>query len=459
MLAALISLLSTYGYGLVFGLILLESAGLPLPGETMLIIASASAASGHLSLFGVILSAALGAIIGDMGGYWIGRKGGAVIFKRILGIAYEEHLARGQAFFNRYGAASVFLARFVPVVRVIVANLAGISAMPFKTFSLYNAAGGIAWATMMGGVGYFFGSNLSFLESLMRRIGIGLVISIGILSFGIWIARLLNRNESTSTAILERFMRRINFVGLQAWLMERFSINQQRLLFFGGGLLLALLSGWMFGALAEDVIMKDSITIYDTGIGRWLLDHATEDSSEFFFAVTQLASLWVIGIGSLALSAWSLLRKQSPALMALATSVGGGVLVNLFLKNLFLRQRPDFPNAFYHESGFSFPSGHAMMSVLFYGMLVYLLINATKNWKWRVSLGTGAFTLILLIGFSRMALGVHYLTDVLGGWSAGLTWLMTCIVVYEATTSQSHTAVRESGSTKNNKGITHVQGG
>ena len=431
MLATLTSLLSTYGYGLVFGLILLESAGLPLPGETMLVIASASAASEHLSLLGIILSAALGAILGDMGGYWIGRKGGSFIFKRILGMAYEEHLSKGQLFFARYGSVSVFLARFVPVVRVVAANLAGISVMPFQTFSFYNAAGGLAWATLVGSVGYFFGSNLPYLELLMRRFGLGLVISIGILSFGVWTARLLIRNESKSVNILEGFTRLIKLIRLKDWLMKRFSINQQKFIFFVSGLLLVFFFGWIFGALAEDIIMKESIATYDAGIGRWLLAHATEDSSEFFFAITQMASLWVIGFGSLVLSAWLILRKQWSALIALVTSVGGGNLLNLLLKNIFLRQRPDSPNAFYRESGYSFPSGHVMISVLFYGMAVYLLINATKNWKWQVSLGMGAFTLILLIGFSQIALGAHYLTDVLGGWSAGLTWLITCLVILE----------------------------
>jgi membrane-associated protein len=87
---------------------------------------------------------------------WIGSKGGSFIFKRILGMAYEEHLVKGHAFFTRIGAASVFLARFVPIVRVIAANLAGISAMHFQNFSFYNAAGGLAWATVMGSIRYFF---------------------------------------------------------------------------------------------------------------------------------------------------------------------------------------------------------------------------------------------------------------------------------------------------------------
>ena len=258
------------------------------------------------------------------------------------------------------------------------------------------------------------------------------------------------RNENKSKIALERFTRCIKSMRPQDWLMKRFSVNQQRLLFFVGGLLLTLFFGWMFGALAEDVIMKDSITIYDIGIGRWLLAHATEDSSEFFFVVTQLASLWVIGFASLTLSTWLFLRKQWSALIAVITSVGGGVLLNLLLKYMFLRQRPDFPNAFYHESGYSFPSGHAMMSVLFYGMTAYILINMTKNWKWRVSLGIGALTLILLIGFSRMALGVHYLTDVLGGWSAGLTWLITCIIMLETSSYPSRNLNQISSETRKN---------
>lgn len=431
MLAILTSLLSTYGYGLVFVVILLESAGFPLPGETMLVLASASAVSGHLSIFGVIASAACGAILGDMGGYWIGRKGGSRIFKRILGGAYEEHLAKGRLFFARYGAASVFLARFVPVVRVISANFAGISAMNFQTFSLYNTAGGLVWASVMGSVGYFFGSNIPRMEAFVQKFGVGLVISIAMISLAVWITRRLVRNETKSAMALEKFARRIKSLSPQPWLTKRFSMNQQRYFFLIGGLASAIFFGWMFGALAEDVVMKDSITMYDAGVGRWFLARATEDSSEFFFLITQFASIGAIGLGSAAMSAWLILRKKWAELTALAASAGGGILLNLFLKNIFLRPRPDFPNAFYHESGYSFPSGHAMMSVLFYGMTAYLLIRATKSWKWKISLSMGTLTLILLIGLSRLALGVHYLTDVLGGWAAGFAWLIACMMTLE----------------------------
>ena len=139
MLTTLTGLVSTYGYWLVFGLIVLESLGLPLPGETMLIVAGAYAAAGHLSIAGVILAGLLGAITGDMGGYWIGRSGGAVLLARILGSRYEDHLQKGHAFFNRYGPSAVLFARFVPVIRVISADLAGITRMRFGLFSLFDA--------------------------------------------------------------------------------------------------------------------------------------------------------------------------------------------------------------------------------------------------------------------------------------------------------------------------------
>jgi membrane protein DedA with SNARE-associated domain len=89
MLIALTGLVSTYGYWLVFGLILLEGFGFPLPGETMLIVAGAYAATGHLSIAGVILAGLLGAILGDVGGYWIGHSGGVALMDRILGSRYE----------------------------------------------------------------------------------------------------------------------------------------------------------------------------------------------------------------------------------------------------------------------------------------------------------------------------------------------------------------------------------
>jgi undecaprenyl-diphosphatase len=136
------------GYVALAGLILGESAGLPLPGETALITAGGLVAAGHLSLPVVILIGALAAIVGDTIGYWLGRRGGrALLLRDGFGATHRRHaVERADRFFARYGAATVFFGRWVPGVRIVAAVMAGASRMPWPRFAVANAAGAFAWA-------------------------------------------------------------------------------------------------------------------------------------------------------------------------------------------------------------------------------------------------------------------------------------------------------------------------
>lgn len=144
----LLSVGAQLGYSTLAALILGESAGLPLPGETALIAAGGLAAAGQLSLAAVIAVAAGAAILGDTAGYWIGRRGGrALLLRDGIGAAHRRHaLARADRFFARYGAATVFFGRWVPGVRVVAALTAGASRMPWRRFAIANASGALAWA-------------------------------------------------------------------------------------------------------------------------------------------------------------------------------------------------------------------------------------------------------------------------------------------------------------------------
>ena len=139
---------SQLGYAALGGLILGESAGLPLPGETALITAGGLVAAGHLSLPLVIVVGALAAITGDTIGYWLGRRGGrALLLRDGLGATHRRHaVARADRFFARYGAATVFFGRWVPGVRIVAALTAGAARMPWPRFAVANAAGAFAWA-------------------------------------------------------------------------------------------------------------------------------------------------------------------------------------------------------------------------------------------------------------------------------------------------------------------------
>ena len=146
---------------LLFGLVALESFGLPLPGETALITCGVLASQGALSIEAVIGIAALAAIIGDNAGYWVAREGGRPLLNRYrLTRQYaERYLPRGERFFAKHGGKTVFFARFVAVLRVTAAWIAGLSRMHWWKFLGWNAAGGIVWATGVGLIAYFLGDT------------------------------------------------------------------------------------------------------------------------------------------------------------------------------------------------------------------------------------------------------------------------------------------------------------
>jgi membrane protein DedA with SNARE-associated domain len=164
MLAAIIDvehLIHVAGYPLLVLLVMSESSGVPVPGETALITAAVLASKGDLSIELVIVLAAAAAIVGDNIGYLIGRKGGRWVLER-PGRFHRERLrvlATGEPFFERHGPKAVFFGRFVLGLRVWASWLAGATHMRWRSFLLWNALGGICWATTVGLIAYFLGRS------------------------------------------------------------------------------------------------------------------------------------------------------------------------------------------------------------------------------------------------------------------------------------------------------------
>ena len=156
-------LISAYGYWSVAVIVALESMGLPLPGETVLVVAALYAATHHdTSIAGVIASAAAGAIVGDNVGYWLGREFGYRLLLRYG--AYirlsHERIKLGQYLFLRHGGKVVFFGRFIPILRILAGILAGMNRMPWRRFLLANAAGALLWSVVLGTSAYAFGRAL-----------------------------------------------------------------------------------------------------------------------------------------------------------------------------------------------------------------------------------------------------------------------------------------------------------
>ncbi|MHB8643906.1 MAG: DedA family protein [Gaiellaceae bacterium] len=172
-----------YGLVLVFLVIAAESAGVPLPGETVLVAAGVAASQGRFSITTVIVVGAAGAIVGDNVGYWLGRELGRGFLQRYSFIRRfsERVLPRAEEFFRKHGGKSIFAARWFSGFRIAGAWVAGFAHMPWWRFLLWNAAGGITWATTIGLVSYYAGNAAGAAIGHYGLIGAGVVLVLVVL--------------------------------------------------------------------------------------------------------------------------------------------------------------------------------------------------------------------------------------------------------------------------------------
>ena len=190
-------------------------------------------------------------------------------------------------------------------------------------------------------------------------------------------------------------------------------------------------ASWLFGVIAEDVATRDRIIIIDARFSAWLHAHAIERLTRLMLLVTALHSMLSVTVVTLAVSAYLWIRRLRFWVIHLLLAVFGGMLLNFLLKIAFRRPRPLFDDPTVTLTTFSFPSGHTMMATVFYGVLCALVIARGHRWEWRAAAVLGSALMISLVGFSRIYLGAHFLSDVLAAIAEGLAWLGCCFFAVE----------------------------
>ena len=188
-------------------------------------------------------------------------------------------------------------------------------------------------------------------------------------------------------------------------------------------------SAWLFGGVAEDLVTGDPLTIVDGLVSEWFRIHATNSMSALMVRVSSIASTTAVLSLCIVVSAYLIWKRWWYALIAVALVVPGGVLLNVILKMAFARARPEWGDA--DLPGYSFPSGHTMTATLFYGLLGAFAVLALKSRWWRAIAVAVVFFLIGAVGFSRIYLGAHYLSDVVAAFAAGVAWLAICLTAVE----------------------------
>lgn len=178
-----------YGYWAVGLALLLENAGIPVPGETILLLASFLAYSEHdLRLPWIMIVATIAATLGDNLGFALGSYGGRPLLARYQSFfrIQKSTIERGQQLFARYGAATIFFARFVFGMRIVAGPLAGVLRMPWKKFAVFNFLGAAVWVSVISSVGYLFGRHWDKLESVMKRFDVVVAIIVVLLAIYLW---------------------------------------------------------------------------------------------------------------------------------------------------------------------------------------------------------------------------------------------------------------------------------
>ena len=201
--ANLEDLLNTWGYGVVFAAMVLESAGLPLPGETVTLLGGYAAGSGHLNLAGVIAAASSGAMVGDSIGYWVGRRAGWPLLLRVGRLLRQSpgQMETLRIQFLNHAGKSVLLGRFVAVLRVVAGPMAGAVGMPYGRFLLCNCTGAVLWATTMVSLAWLGGRWIPFQRMVegVLEFGIGALVLVALIVavpklLSWWESRLLDRS-------------------------------------------------------------------------------------------------------------------------------------------------------------------------------------------------------------------------------------------------------------------------
>ena len=429
--AVLIAFVSAFGETLI-------GLGYFIPGSTFLLFLGVLAGQGYIDIKSILIFGIAGAYVGDISNYYLGRRYGVSLLKKPWLHVSDDLLNSGHRFLDTYGAKSILFARFLPGLKESVSFIAGSLKMSKTKFLIWDFLGATGWGLEFIGVGFIFSTSLALAQAWLTRTMIVIAILTAFFVLLFLLKRFIIRNAQTVKEILSHlFEAFLNIPRVKSFILThpkliQFIKNRFNYDTFYG-LPLTLFSFMfiyvlaLFGGIIEDFLTKDPIVYVDKIIANLMLSWRTAKLDEFFTWVTYLGKSEIIIAFSIVATIVLLSYKKFGELITLYLSLLGSAIFIFLGKIAFHRPRPEM--ALYYEPTFSFPSGHATIAVSFYGFIAYLLIQNIKNFKMKINIFFATTILILLIGFSRIYLDEHYLSDVYAGYLLGLLWVIVAITL------------------------------
>ena len=384
-------------------------AGFFFPGEIAILLGGVLANQGRLPLWSVIVVGTLGAAIGDSIGYEVGRHYGMRLLDKVpKRLLKPEHIERTQRLLRTKGGRAVFIGRFTAALRVLVPGMAGVSRLDYRRFLFFNVTGALAWVTETALVGYIVGKSYKAAEHRLSLISLA-VLGLVLLFFAYRYAR---HSES-----------------FQAWMRQHFAWAYRLDRRLVVALALAVAGGWLLGGVTQDVTAHEGVTTADPRILHDVISYRGPVLTPLAKVVTTfgtgpVAYTVVVIAGVLACRP----RRCWWPLAFAAVVLLSGQLVRLLLNRGVARPRPPHDLWLMHAGGYSFPSGHTTTASMAYIIAAVLLVMRWPNF--RIVIFAVAGLSAVAVGLSRVYLGVHWPTDVLGGWLLAGTWLALCALTY-----------------------------
>ena len=414
----------------------LAVVGLIVPGAFLMVGFGALIALDYLPFGPTVMVAILGAITGDGLSYWLGIKYNRNLVNIWPFSRYPELLNRGETFFQRHGGKSVLLGRFVGPLRPVIPAIAGMLKMPVRQFFLINILSAVFWAPLYLLPGIIFGTSLELASEFAGRFTLLLVG----LVFGLWLIAWLIRLgylwfiplSDTLMARLVNWSQRHPLAGaIPAALIEPDHPEVRGLSLLALMLLLATIGFILLSQLAGYFPIMHNLNqlVFHSlqALHNPPFDHA-------MVFITAMGDIWLLTGLVLLTAVFLLLTKQHLALWHWLAAFMFPLLLVELLKRFYALPRP--PGLEMLE-GYAYPSGHATLATATYGFLAIMLARDVRP-PYRLGIYIIASLLILLIAFSRLYLGAHWLTDVIGGMFLGLAWAALLGIAYRRHVSEKY---------------------
>lgn len=407
--------------------------GLFVPSTAVLVGAGVLVGTGHLSFWPVIVVTAVGAIVGDQVSYWAGRFFGERLKIMWPLNLYPQLVAKGEDFVRQHGGKSVAIGRFVPGVKSVVPGVVGMLGMNQMFFVIVNVTSGIVWAFAHIVPGVLIGQGLAFAGELSGRLLIVLLVLLALLLLAGYVIRLAAAGVSP---YLNHLLARVS-----DWARAKPGRSWQRfaravapdnprsvvIVLFAA---IAFTGAIAFLNLGFRMATGDAVSNIDLSVATLMRETRNAPADEIMTVITMMGDMLVMAPLALAMLGWLIWHKAYRAAYAAGTVIVMAKLFEMVMKAGIQRARPS-ELAYAGFDPFSFPSGHATMAAVIFGILAVLVSHSMGRWGRALVYATCA-VVVVMIAYSRIYLGVHWLSDVLAGLLFGTVMMAAFGVAIEA---------------------------